>query len=290
MIPTRSSVANIVQLNSSVIPIEAARSMTSPTDTTGVQAVLFALQILEHVAVQRDAIGVTTLAEHFGTNKSRIFRHLKTLAQQGYVVQDAASERYRVGARLVAMCHAVNDNIDIVREAEPVMRHVRNTLHHSVVLSMMDRGGVRVVAVQPGDSPVEITVRPGSLLAHHSSAQGKIAVAFGNSELVKAVFGDALPALTPETIIDSTTLQAELAQIRQRGWSVAPNQSVTGLNALAAPIFDATGQLAGTIAIVDTVQLITANPNELQISTMVSASQRISESIGFRPGGRMKRT
>ncbi len=170
------------------------------------------------------------------------------------------------------------------------MRQVRNALGHSVVLSMMDRGGVRVVAVQPGTSPVEITVRPGSLLAPHSSAQGKIALAYGNADLVAAVLSADLPALTAETIIESSALEAELARIRQQGWSVAPNQSVTGLNALATPIFDATGQLVGTIAIVDTVQLITATPSEQQISTMVSASQRISESIGFRPGGRMKRT
>ena len=32
--------------------------MTEPKESTGVQAVLFALEILEHVAVQREPIGV----------------------------------------------------------------------------------------------------------------------------------------------------------------------------------------------------------------------------------------
>jgi outer membrane protein TolC len=64
----------------------------------GVQAVVLALRILEYLAPQRDAVGVTALAQALGTTKSRIYRHLRTLVQQGYIVQSAETERYRVGA------------------------------------------------------------------------------------------------------------------------------------------------------------------------------------------------
>ncbi len=256
--------------------------MTEPKETTGVQAVLFALEILEHVAVQREAVGVTAIAEHFGTNKSKVFRHLRTLAQQGYVVQDEASERYRVGARMVALGHAVNDSVDIVRESGPVMRKVRNTLNHSVILGMMDRGGVRIVSVQSGTSAIEISVKPGSLLGYHYSAQGKIAMAFGGAALVKKVLAVDLQKFTPQTITGVKELEKELEQIRKQGWAIAPNEAVTGLNALAVPIFDAAGKMVATVAIVDSVQFMTAKPTKLQIETLVNAGAAISESIGFR--------
>lgn len=268
---------------------ETTRTVTTKTETTknettGVQAVLFALQILEHVAEQREAIGVTTLAEHFGTNKSRIFRHLKTLEQQGYIVQDEASERYRIGARLVAIGRAISDNVDIVREATVVMRKLRNALNHSVVLSLVDRGGVRVVAVEAGTSPIEITVKPGSLLAYHASAQGKLGLAYGPPALRNRVLAGELKAFTPQTLTDPQALQAQLEQIRRRGWATAPNEPVTGLNALATPIFDARGELAGTVAIVDSVQFIGIEPSPQQIAALVDAGQAISESIGFKSG------
>ncbi|WP_421954480.1 IclR family transcriptional regulator [Polaromonas sp.] len=258
--------------------------MTEPKETTGVQAVLFALEILEYVAVQREAVGVTLIADHFGTNKSKVFRHLRTLAQQGYVVQDEASERYRVGARMIALGHAINDSVDIVREAEPVMRKVRNALGHSVILGMMDKGGVRVVSVQPGKSAIEISVKPGSLLGYYHSAQGKIAMAYGSAALVRKVCAAGLDALTPQTITGVKELERELAQIRKQGWSIAPGESVTGLNALAVPIFDASGQVVATVAIVDSVQFVSEKPTKLQIDTLVSAGLSISESIGFRAG------
>ncbi len=258
--------------------------MKPSTETTGVQAVLFALQILEHVAVQREAISVTRLAEHFGTNKSRIFRHLKTLAQQGYVVQDEASERYRIGARLVALGHAISDSVDIVREARGVMRKVRNALNHSVVMSMTDTHGVRVVAVEPGTSAVEITVKPGSLLEYHSSAQGKLALAFGKPVLREQVLAGELPERTPRTFTQPAALERELAQIAQQGWAMAPSEAVTGLNALAAPIFDASGTLVGIVAIVDSLQFLGEQADALKVQTLVDAGRSISESIGFKAG------
>ncbi len=259
-------------------------TMTEPKETTGVQAVLFALEILEHVAVQREPVGVTAIADHFGTNKSKVFRHLRTLAQQGYVVQDEASERYRVGARMVALGHAVHDSVDIVREADPVMRKVRNALKHSVILGMLDKGGVRVVSVHSGTSAIEITVKPGSVLGYHHSAQGKIALAYGSAAQVKKIVGAGLVALTPHTITSEKELEKELEQIRQQGWSMAPNEAVIGLNALAVPIFDAAGKLVATLAIVDAVQFMPGKATKAQIDTMVSAGASISESIGFRPG------
>jgi IclR family transcriptional regulator, KDG regulon repressor len=261
-----------------------SRPMKQSSESTGVQAVLYALQILEHLAEQREPIGVTALAEHFASNKSKIFRHLKTLEKQGYVVQDEASERYRIGARLIALGHSINSSVDIVREAAPVMRKVRNSLNLSVVLSMLDSDGVRVVSVESGTSAVEITVKPGSLMDYHASAQGKIALAYGSQTLIKQAIKKGLKKHTPATITDPHTLEKELKVILKQGWAVAPDESVTGLNALAAPIFDASAKLVGSIAIVDSLQFIPKKPSTQQITALVNAGLTISENIGFRSG------
>ena len=52
----------------------------------GVQAVVFALQILEYLAQHRSTLGVTDLARVFDTTKSRMHRHLQTLVAAGYVI------------------------------------------------------------------------------------------------------------------------------------------------------------------------------------------------------------
>jgi DNA-binding IclR family transcriptional regulator len=246
----------------------------------GVQAVVFALNILEFMARQSEAIGVTELANAFGTTKSRIFRHLRTLLLQGYIVQDDAG-RYKVGTRLVALGNAVMQNFDLVRVSSATMRALRDKVGSSVVLCQFEDEGVRVLSVVQGQSQIEITVRPGSLMGFHASAQGKIALAFGQPDLLARVLAKPLKAHSPQTIVDAAQLKEELAQVRQQGWASAPNQSVTGLNAVAAPLFDAAGILIGTLAVVDSVQFLPEPPAAGLLRQLTDAARAISASLGY---------
>ena len=64
-----------------------------------------------------------------------------------------------------------------------------------------------------------------------------------------------------------------------------------GLNALAAPIFDALGTFVGAIAIVDSIQFIPEDPSAKQIRQTVEAGKKISTTIGIsrEPGHAMHR-
>jgi IclR family transcriptional regulator, KDG regulon repressor len=247
----------------------------------GIQAVVLALRILERLVEEGRPMGVTALATALGTTKSRIWRHLQTLVQQGYIVQSDDTERYRVGARLVMLGHAVDNNLDIVSVGYQAIRDLRDSLGHSVVISRAEAEGVRVLSTIPGKSQIDITVKQGSLLRFHSSAQGKIALAFGSDVLRAAALNGRLEKQTPSTIISAVALRAEIERVRHQGWAVAPNETVIGLNTLAAPVFDAAGTLAGIVAIVDSVQFIGPHPTAEQIHKTVAAAKRASAALGY---------
>ena len=96
----------------------------------GVQAVVLALRILEYLAEQGKAVGVTALAQALGTTKSRIYRHLRTLVQQGYIQQSADTDRYRVGTRLLTLGVSVAENFDLTKAAQGILRELRDALGH----------------------------------------------------------------------------------------------------------------------------------------------------------------
>ena len=200
-------------------PAVAAMPPVSVEADGGVLAVVFALQILEYVARQRESVRVTDLAQAFGTNKNKIFRHLRTLMQQGYVVQDETSEQYRIGTRLVALGRAVSENFDLGRLASGAMANLRAQVGQSVVLSQLEGEGMRVLSVARSESPIEIVVKPGSLLGFHNSAQGKIALAFGNQALFDQVCAGGLQASTPKTLTSARALRENIDQIRTQGWA-----------------------------------------------------------------------
>ena len=249
----------------------------------GVQAVVLALGILEFMAREQRRIGVTEVAREFKTSKSRVHRHLQTLLEAGYVIRDADTEQYRVSARLMALGQAVSDGHELSIAARASMRQLRDQLGHSVALSVPELDGVRIVAVMAGRSNIEIGVKPGSTLAYHASAQGKVALAFGEEALLRGVLGAPVAALTPQTLSDPLALAANLREIRKLGWAAAPNESLVGLNAIAAPIFDALGKFIGSLGLVDSIQFLADPPTPRQIDSVVAASRRISQDLGFRP-------
>lgn len=248
----------------------------------GVQAVVFALQILEYLAQHRSTVGVTDLARVFDTTKSRMHRHLQTLVAAGYVMREEETERYRSGARLIAFGRAVSENFELTSAARPAMESLRTSLGHAVTLSQPEHDGMRVIATIGGKSAFEIGVKPGSTLSAHATAQGKLMLAFGGDAILERALAKAPSRNTPFTVIDRAPLRAELDQIRRQGWAIAPNQAIIGLNALAAPIIDALGVFVGAIAIVDSVQFIPEDPSAKQIKQIVEAGKRISAHIGYR--------
>ncbi len=252
--------------------------------TDGVQAVVLTLRILEHLAERGGDSGVTALADALGTTKSRIFRHLQTLVQQGYVARSAESDRYRIGTNLISLGLEIAGKIDLASAATSVLRHLRDTLGHSAVVSRLEEDGMRVLATARGTSSIEIGVRAGSLLSFHGSAQGKVALAFGPEALRTSIYRSRLNLLTPRTIVSHEALRREIELVRQRGWAAAPNEALLGLNTLAAPILDSAGYFVGAVAINDSIQFIEEEPAEAQISEIVRAAAEISRELGHANG------
>jgi IclR family KDG regulon transcriptional repressor len=257
--------------------------MADETREKGVQAVAIALRILEFIAHSGRAVGVTELSRALDINKSRVYRHLRTLIDLRYLAQEADSERYRATARLLALGQAVSDNSDIAVHARPVMVGLREKFGHSVVLSAPDGPGVSILLTLQGTSNIEIGVKQGSVLSLHASAQGKIALAFGDESLLRELMQARLPSFTPDTITDPLRLAAELAEIRKRGWATAPNQAILGLNALSAPVFDSQGLYCASLAFVDSIQFIPDPPRPEVVEALGTAVRKLSAAIGHRP-------
>ena len=254
----------------------------------GVQAAVLVLRILEAIGHAPKPMGVTALSRELGITKSRIHRHLRTLVQEAYLSQEPDTERYQVGPRLVTLGRAVADDLDLANAALPALLELRDGLGHSAVVSQLDVDGVRVLRTMPGKASIEIGVRPGSLLSFHGSAQGKVALAYGPEELRSRVMRSRLDMLTPHTLVSIGALEREMETIRSRGWAVAPNEAMIGINTLAAPIFDASETIAGCVGVVDSIQYIEAEPSAEQIRHILAAAARISQALGSR--GRLHST
>jgi IclR family KDG regulon transcriptional repressor len=247
-----------------------------------IQAVEFALEILEYVARGQTSVGVSEMARAFNTTKSRIHRHLQTLVSAGYLIRNDETERYSISARLMSLGQAVSESFELATAARHAARELRDQTGHAVAISQPERNGMRIILVIPSRSNIEIFVKPGSLLEYHASAQGKVTLAFGDQLLLPRVLSEGLPMRTPYTISDPVRLREEVEAVCKRRWAMGPNESMVGLNAVAAPIFDALGSYVGSIAMTDSIQHIPETPPPELIETLLAAAEKVSANLGYR--------
>ncbi|PHZ84605.1 IclR family transcriptional regulator [Paremcibacter congregatus] len=250
------------------------------SDSAPIQSVATTLTILETMAQTNGPVGVSELARAVGATKPRIYRHLRTLVDHNYVMQDPVTEKYLLTIKLFHIGQSVAGQIEFLSEARRIMPALRQQVNQTVSVGQIEETGVRILDIIKSRSEIEITSPPGTLFDFHSSAQGKIALAFGPQHLWDQTKDQALRQWTHKTITDIPQLETEIDLIRTQGWAVAPEEALIGINALAAPVFERSGVLAGTISIVGSVQHITPQPAPSLIDAIQAAAHQVSLRLG----------
>ena len=228
----------------------------------GVRSVQLALDVLEAVAFSNEELGVTQLAQRLKLTKGSVHRHLLTLVERGYLVQNPATTRYALGPRSRLLAHHAPD-ADLIQLAAGPMRELRDQLGHSVVLSKSTPRGALVLSMVPGTAAIEIGVRSGSELPFHSSAQGKVLLAFAPRPQQQRVLARPLQSFTSHTVVDPKPVEDELLRVAQLGFATAPeagdarHRCRSRHRSLTTRI-----SCAGALALVGSIQFLPAEPGE----------------------------
>jgi DNA-binding IclR family transcriptional regulator len=198
------------------------------------------------------------------------------------VRRDVSTGRYAIGVKLMVLGETSRSNFEIVTVARDSLLKLRDATGQAVSLCALLDDDLVVLDLMHGRSVVEFTTRPGTRLALHASAHGKIWLAFGPEGLLQKVLNAPREAWTPHTLTDAKALANEVQAVRKRGWSTAPNQAVMGVNTLAAPVFDHRDVLVGSIAFVGSTQVIAAKPTPAQLGAVLEAARSVSRELGWK--------
>jgi DNA-binding IclR family transcriptional regulator len=249
-----------------------------------VQSLVVGLRIVEALAKSGGLRGVTELARELGTTKWVIFRHLHTLCEQGFAVRDPVTEKYEVGRRLHGLKDALPSRYVWVHHAREDMSRLRQEtgLTVSVATPLEDRSGVIIIDVQAGNQNVLFTLKLGAIFDFHSSAHGKVALAFGDSDLLERTIERGLRKITHRTIVSPDALRREIKRVRERGWADAPEQAEVNMNALVAPVFSAQGVYEGSAGIFGSIEQIQSEPAAQLVRAVVQTAQQVTERLGGR--------
>jgi len=257
------------------------RASNRQDEGAGTETLDLALRLLERLASSLEPIGVSELAREFNASKATVYRHLKTLRKYEFVRQDEDTARYAAGIKLLILGERLREQFDILQVARDDMARLRQETGQPTTLSTVVDNKVVILEVLQGQAIVNFGTQVGTVLDLHASAHGNVALAFGPECLMSHVLAKPLKQLTPQTITAPAVLQRAIAQVRARGWAVAPNRVLQGVNGLAAPIFNHRKAYAGAVSIAGSVQYIPATPPPEQVRAVMQAAERISRKLGW---------
>jgi DNA-binding IclR family transcriptional regulator len=259
--------------------------MTSgPTNGYVVRAVVRAAQLLEILRTSDGGAGLAELAARSGLAKASAFRMLRTLEEIGLVERVPGSERYRLGVRCLEFGQAYLEQIDLRREALPVMQRVRAEFNETIHLGVLD-DRLRVVYLEKLDSAHAVGImmsRVGRTAPSYCTGIGKALLAAHDGDPVALLdeWGE-LRRYTPNTTFKPAQLRRELALIRERGYALDLEEHEHGVRCVAAAIAGPVGGPPAAISIAGPAERM---PEELLRGELaegaVAAARDIQKRIG----------
>lgn len=252
-------------------------------DPVIIQAVDKALDILSCFSISEPEFGVTELAKRLGLYKSSVFRTLKTLEQRGFVVQDAKTQKYRLGFKLFDLGTVVISGVEVRTVALPLMQELCSRTKETVTLDIAD-GDERVcIEKVEGTESVRTVVQIGLRHPLYMVAPGKLLLAYMPREDSERILSKKMfPSTTGGKVIDPVFLRKELAEIVRLGYSFSNSERSIGTSAFAAPIRNHEGKVIAALSMSGPESRFNEERKEILLSEILRTAEEISARLGWR--------
>ena len=202
-------------------------SSVSSTDSTksatgGVQSLERAFDLLERMADAGGEVGLSELSASSGLPLPTIHRLMRTLVVCGYVRQQA-NRRYALGPRLIRLGESASRLLGTW--ARPYLARLVEETGETANMALLDGDEIVYVAQVPSKHSMRMFTEVGRRVLPHSTGVGKALLSHIPPEEVRALLArTGMPAATEQTITDPDVFLAELARIREQGYSVDDNE------------------------------------------------------------------
>jgi IclR family KDG regulon transcriptional repressor len=248
-----------------------------------VQSVERAIAILKSFDQEKPERGVNELSRELGLHKSTVSRLMITLERGGLLSRNPETERYRLGVDLIGMAAQVVSYMDIRQVARPFLRQLAETCQETVNLAVLDAGQiVNLEQFVPPARQVKNIGRVGRRMCPHCTAAGKVLLAHLSQDELDRILQAGLDRFTPHTITDPHEMRQELMQVREQGYAVSQEELEEGLNVVAAPIYDHTGQMTASVSVAGPAYRVTPELFPELVARLMNTTAKISERLGYR--------
>jgi len=246
----------------------------APGENT-ITATRTSLRIVE--ALKRlDGAGTTAVANDLGIAKSTVHNHLQTLEDEGYITNEGSA--YHVGLRFLELGEYKRNRMDIYEKARPEVASLAEKTGEMANAAVEEHGEGVYITRAEGSEAVSVDTYAGKRVNLHCTALGKTILAMLPEGRVDEIINThGLPARTENTITDRAELNAELADIRERGHAYDREERLPGLRCVAAPVTSEDGDPVAALSVSGPTSRIKGDLFHEEIPEMLQSAVNVVE-------------
>lgn len=222
---------------------EAAQGRNTTSDRT--------IDVLLLFDERRPVLSAAEVSRSLAMPRSTTYRYLQTLRSSGLIEEDPVHGGFRLGPRVFHLARVARQGLGLSEVALPFMHTLSEQTGEVVLLTR--RSGNQVVCVERVESsfPIRLSYERGHLLPLHAGASAKVLLAFSEASEIDEVIASLqdLPRFTERTVLDPSTMRAQLTEIRERGVAITDGEVDQGVRGVAAPILGADGRIVAGVSV-----------------------------------------
>lgn len=256
--------------------------MAEKDDNFSVPGLSRGIRIMELLAQRSDGLNQTEIAHALGIPFASVSRITLQLEEMGYLRRDPESKAFRLTMKMMVVGQRAMLGADMLELAIPVMRQLRDELHDTVALGVIQGTNVVVVESVPGTHPFIFTLNPGFTGQIHVTAPGKAILAWmPDAERNALIAQMKFKRYNERTITDRKAFIRELAATRERGYALDNAEEYDGVYCVGAPVLDRTGYPVSAIWVTGPSNRINAARIAQMGARVQAEALKVSTSLGY---------
>jgi len=205
------------------------------------------LAVIQAFSQQRRLMSISQISQKTGIPRAAVRRCLYTLNKLGFVAADDG-RNFALRPRILSLGHAYLASTPLAKAAQPVLRHVSNTLNESTSIAILDGDEILYIARASTSRIMTIDLDIGSRLPASCTSMGRVLLSHQPADELDACLDRVkLVQYTPNTLITREALASELAKVKSQGYSVIDQELEIGLRSIAVPILSQEGKVVAAI-------------------------------------------
>lgn len=223
------------------------------------------------------------LARRLDVHRSTTLRLLRTLETERFVRRrdDGA---YSLGPAIQTLSQASLEEHDVRAVAHPHLVRLGAVHGHTVHLAALQEREVVYLDKVESRHTIRMYSRIGATAPLHATGVGKVMMAYLPASQVDDLLGpEPYRRCTPQTITTRAGMERVLAQIRERGWGLDDHEHEEFIHCVAAPVFDARGDVCAAVSISVPLMLLDHEGLLGLVPDVCETAGAISRALGWAP-------